>query len=85
MKNFFSVEGKTALITGGSRGIGLMIAKAYVRSGAKVYISSRNNEVCEKVAVELSKEGKLQNILQMFLGRLNKRLFMFTISYQNTI
>ena len=58
MKNFFSVEGKTALITGGSRGIGLMIAKAYVRSGAKVYISSRNNEVCEKVAVELSKEGE---------------------------
>ena len=57
MKALFSIEGKTALITGGSRGIGLMMARGYVRSGARVYISSRKADVCEAVAAELSKEG----------------------------
>ncbi len=57
MDNLFSIEGKSALITGGSRGIGLMMARGYVRSGARVYISSRKADVCRKVAEELSKEG----------------------------
>jgi len=49
----FSLEGRTALVTGGSRGIGLMIARGFVAQGAKVYISSRKAEVCEAVADEL--------------------------------
>jgi NAD(P)-dependent dehydrogenase (short-subunit alcohol dehydrogenase family) len=53
----FSIAGKTALVTGGSRGIGLMIAEGYVRAGAKVYISSRKAEVCDEVAATLSKIG----------------------------
>lgn len=53
----FSVEGKVALVTGGSRGIGLMIARGYVAGGAKVYVASRNREACEAVAAELSKHG----------------------------
>ncbi|MDX2250089.1 MAG: SDR family oxidoreductase [Bacteroidia bacterium] len=55
--NLFSIEGKVALVTGGSRGIGLMIARAYVENGAKVYISSRKAEVCDAVAAELSQSG----------------------------
>ena len=51
------LSGKRALVTGGSRGIGLMIARGYVESGAKVYISSRKAEVCEQVAEELSAIG----------------------------
>jgi len=47
MKNLFSIEGKTALVTGGSRGIGEMIAAGFLASGAKVYISSRKAEVCD--------------------------------------
>jgi NAD(P)-dependent dehydrogenase (short-subunit alcohol dehydrogenase family) len=57
MNDLFSIEGKTALVTGGSRGIGLMIARGYVEAGARVYISSRKAEVCEEVAAELSKVG----------------------------
>jgi NAD(P)-dependent dehydrogenase (short-subunit alcohol dehydrogenase family) len=53
----FSVEGKVALVTGGSRGIGLMIARGFVEAGAKVYISSRKAEVGEAVAAELSRAG----------------------------
>jgi NAD(P)-dependent dehydrogenase (short-subunit alcohol dehydrogenase family) len=58
MSNLFSIEGKTAVVTGGSRGIGKMIATGFVEAGAKVYISSRNAEVCDEVAAELSKIGE---------------------------
>ncbi len=54
----FSVSGKTVLVTGGSRGIGLMIARGFVEGGARVYISSRKAEVCEQVAGELSRDGE---------------------------
>jgi len=57
VKNLFSVEGKTALVTGGSRGIGLMIARGYVEGGARVYVSSRKKQACDEVAAELGKVG----------------------------
>jgi NAD(P)-dependent dehydrogenase (short-subunit alcohol dehydrogenase family) len=57
MTDLFSIEGKTAVVTGGSRGIGKMIATGFVEAGAEVYISSRKAEVCDEVAAELSKIG----------------------------
>jgi NAD(P)-dependent dehydrogenase (short-subunit alcohol dehydrogenase family) len=56
--DLFSIDGKTALVTGGSRGIGLMIARGFVEAGVKVYISSRKADVCDEVAAELSKIGE---------------------------
>jgi NAD(P)-dependent dehydrogenase (short-subunit alcohol dehydrogenase family) len=53
----FSITGKVALITGGSRGIGRMIAEGFVAAGAQVYISSRKVEACEQLAAELSRIG----------------------------
>ena len=54
MKDLFSVEGKVALVTGGSRGIGEMIASGFLANGVKVYISSRKSEVCHETAKRIS-------------------------------
>ncbi len=62
MSDLFDISGKTALVTGGSRGIGLMIARGFVEGGARVYISSRKAEVCDEVAAELSKVGTCVSI-----------------------
>jgi len=58
MRDLFSIAGKTAVVTGGSSGIGLMIARGFVEAGAKVYISSRKADVCERVAADLSTAGE---------------------------
>jgi NAD(P)-dependent dehydrogenase (short-subunit alcohol dehydrogenase family) len=62
VQSLFSIKGKVALVTGGSRGIGLMIARGYVESGAKVYISSRKKEVCDETARRLSEIGECISI-----------------------
>ncbi|KAH9831432.1 uncharacterized protein C8Q71DRAFT_782541 [Rhodofomes roseus] len=53
----FDVAGKVVLVTGGSRGIGKMIAAGFVANGAKVYISSRSAKDCDATAKELNEAG----------------------------
>ena len=55
--DLFSVSGKIALVTGGSRGIGLMIARGLLEAGAKVYISSRKQAACDQAALMLRQAG----------------------------
>jgi NAD(P)-dependent dehydrogenase (short-subunit alcohol dehydrogenase family) len=57
MTDLFSLAGRTALITGGSRGIGRMIAAGFLRAGARVYITARKAEACAATASELSALG----------------------------
>lgn len=58
MPGLFSIAGKTALVTGGSRGIGLMIARGYLEAGAKVYICSRKADVLREVERDLGRLGE---------------------------
>lgn len=57
INEMFSVAGKIAIVTGGSRGIGKMIAQGFVENGVKTYITARKAEACEATAAELSTGG----------------------------
>ncbi len=58
MDNLFSLTGKVAVVTGGSRGIGAMIARGFLQSGVKTYITARKPEELQAVADELSSFGE---------------------------
>jgi NAD(P)-dependent dehydrogenase (short-subunit alcohol dehydrogenase family) len=60
--DLFDLSGKTAVVTGGSRGIGLMMARGLLRAGARVYISSRKADACAAAEKELSQHGPVHAI-----------------------
>lgn len=94
IENLFRLDGKIALVTGGSRGIGKMITQGLIESGAKVYISSRSVEVCEEVAQEMNALGhgecvalpadlsEVENI-HTLVGKLSKRETQLDILINN--
>ncbi|HEY1879767.1 MAG TPA: SDR family oxidoreductase [Caulobacteraceae bacterium] len=57
MKDLFSLEGRAALVTGGSRGIGRMIAEGFLEQGARIYITARKAAQCDAAAEEMSTLG----------------------------
>ena len=70
--NLFSVAGKTVVITGGSRGIGEMLAAGFLANGAKVIISSRKEKACEETVERLKLAAKERPIVD--LTRLNREM-----------
>lgn len=58
LENLFSLKGRVALVTGGSKGIGRMIAEGFLAQGAKVYITARKADACEAAAREMSQGGR---------------------------
>ena len=51
LNNLFGLSGKTALVTGGTRGIGMMMARGLLQAGARVIVSSRKADACEQAGV----------------------------------
>ena len=62
MNKLFDIAGKVALVTGGSRGIGEMIAEGFVKNGAKTFITSRKADQCDETAKRLSRFGECISI-----------------------
>ena len=62
MNDLFQLNNKSALVTGGSRGIGEMIATGFVSNGVKTYISSRKADACDATAARLSEHGECVSI-----------------------
>jgi len=62
MNDLFQLNNKSALVTGGSRGIGEMIATGFVSNGVKTYISSRKADACDATAARLSEQGECVSI-----------------------
>ena len=58
IQRLFSLEGKVALVTGGSRGIGYMISQGLLQAGARVYITARKAQACRQAAEALGQYGQ---------------------------
>jgi NAD(P)-dependent dehydrogenase (short-subunit alcohol dehydrogenase family) len=80
--HLFSVAGKVAVVTGGSRGIGEMIAEGLVRNGVTVYITARKAAACDETAARLGEFGTCVSIpadlsdeadLQRFVAEVSSR------------
>ena len=62
LERLFGLEGKTALVTGGTRGIGMMIARGLLQAGASVVVSSRKADACDAAVTALSEFGTVRGI-----------------------
>src|SRR6202021_4039881 len=60
--DLFDLSGKVAVVSGGGRGIGLMMARGLLQAGASVYISSRKAEAGLAAAAELSRDGVVLSV-----------------------
>ncbi|MFO0453699.1 MAG: SDR family NAD(P)-dependent oxidoreductase, partial [Pseudomonadota bacterium] len=59
----FSLRGKVVLVTGGAGGIGRMLAAAFLRAGARVYVTGRKPEALERACIELGSQGDVRPIV----------------------
>jgi NAD(P)-dependent dehydrogenase (short-subunit alcohol dehydrogenase family) len=67
----FGLEGRVALITGGSRGLGLEAARGLAAAGARVILASRDGEACERAAAQVRAEGGDASAFACHMGRLD--------------
>jgi len=73
IKEQFNLEGKVAIVTGSSKGIGKAIAKGLAENGAQVVVSSRSQEACDEVVAEFKKEGLTAIGIACHIGKEDQR------------
>jgi len=81
MTNLFDLTGRTALITGGSRGLGREMALAFADAGASVVIASRKIEACEEVAGLIRSQGGVAHALAVHAGKWDEVERLFERAY----
>lgn len=81
MNDLFSLEGKVALVTGGSRGLGREIVLAFARAGADVVITSRKVEACEELAAEVRAMGRRALPVGCHVGRWDEIDSLIELAY----
>ena len=74
INELFSVRGKTAIVTGGSRGIGRMIAEVMFKMESKRYITARKSGACIATAEQLAEQGSVLQFQQIYLQRMDGKL-----------
>jgi NAD(P)-dependent dehydrogenase (short-subunit alcohol dehydrogenase family) len=84
INELFSVSGKVAIVTGGSRGIGEMIAEGLVSNGVRVYITARKAAACDATAARLSEIGECISIPADLSDEADRNRFVGTISERET-
>lgn len=80
-RNWFDLSGKVALVTGGSRGLGLQMVRAFAENGADVIIASRKQEACEAAAEEVRAMGRRAFPFSAHCGRWDEIDALIEASY----
>ena len=76
VKDLFDLKGKTALVTGGGRGLGEQIAEGLAEAGANIIVCSRKKEACEQTAIRLESECGVESLA---LGVMLRTLKILTV------